>query len=327
MQVAQKYQDRLPKIKNRVRNAHDYSRHNYDSFNEFVRFVFESNLTGDEVTLLQTMNRPQLEFNTLEARVSRLLGEFSKQEPDIAVMADDEAKADWLTMKVVEQHLRHVLLDMGNEHLRYQVYKDLLAGGFSAIKIITDYANSMSMDQVIKFERCEPTLTVFDKLARLPHKGDGGWCAQLFPKSKEDFEEEFPDVSTATISFRRDFAGFNWSYINDNSSIILVADYYEKVKREQTIVQVRDDQDPAGKVMTIEAYHKLLDEWDDITVPPAQIGKSRKTMIDRIDRYRVIDNQVLEYERTDFTMLPIVFVDGSSVIKAHNALKTLQVLH
>lgn len=314
MQVAQRYQDRLSKIKNRVRNAHDYFKENYDRFNEFVRFVFESNLTGDEVTLLQTMNRPQLEFNTLEARISRLLGEFSKQEPDIAVMADDEEKADWLTMKVVEQHLRHVLLDIGNEHTRYQVYKDLLAGGFSVIKVYTDYANSMSMDQVIKFSRAEPTLCVFDKLARLPHKGDGMFCAELFPKSKEDFEEEFPDTPTNTLSFRRDFAGFNWSYINDNSSIILVADYYEKVKREQTIVNVRDDENPSGKVMTIQAYHKLLDEWDDITMPPVQIGKSRKTMIDRIDRYRVIDNQVLEYEQTDYTMLPLVFVDGSSVM-------------
>lgn len=314
MQVAQRYQDRLPKIKNRVRNAHDYFKENYDRYNEFIRFVFESNLTGDEVTLLQTMNRPQLEFNALESRISRLLGEFSKQEPDIAVMADDEQKADWLTMKVVEQHLRHVLLDIGNEHTRYQVYKDLLAGGFSVIKVYTDYANSMSMDQVIKFSRSEPTLSVFDKLARLSHKGDGMFCAELFPKSKEDFEEEFPDTPTNTLSFKRDFAGFNWSYINDNSSIILVADYYEKVKREQTIVNVRDDENPSGKVMTIQAYHKLLDEWDDIAMPPAQIGKSRKTMIDRIDRYRVIDNQVLEYEQTDYTMLPLVFVDGSSVM-------------
>ena len=314
MQVANKYQERLPKIKSRVRNAHDYFKENYDRYNEFMRFVFESNLTGDEVTLLQTMNRPQLEFNALESRVSRLLGEMSKQEPDIVVSADDESKADWITMKVVEQHLRHVLLDIKNEHTRYEVYKDVLAGGFSVIKVYTDYANSMSMDQTIKFTRAEPTLCVFDKIARFSHKGDGMFCAELFPKSKEDFEEEFPDVPTNTLSFRRDFAGFNWSYINDNSSIILVADYYEKVRREKTIVRVADPKDEGGKVMTMEAYNKLVDEWDDITVPPNIIGKPRKTLVDRIDRYRVIDNQVLEYEQTDYTMLPLVFVDGSSVM-------------
>ena len=314
MQVAQKYQDRLSKIKNRVRNSHDYFRHNYDRYNEFIRFVFDSNLSGDEITLLRSLNKPQLEFNILEARISRLLGEFSKQEPDIAVTADDETKADWITMKVVEQHLRHVLLDIDNHHTRYEVYKDLLAGGFSTLKVYTDYANAMSMDQVIKIERCEPTLCVFDKIAKYSHKGDGMFCAELFPKSKEDFIDEYPDVPINTISYRRDFSGFNWSYINDNSQIILVADYYEKVKKEKTIVQVQDGESEMGKVMTMEKYNKLVEEWDDITVPPQIIGNPRKTLTHRIDRYRVIDNQVLEYEKTDYEMLPLVFVDGSSVM-------------
>ena len=80
------------------------------------------------------------------------------------------------------------------------------------------------------------------------------------------------------------------------------------------IVLVRDDQNPNGKVMTTSAYRKMVDEWDDITVPPITIGKPRKTMLDRIDRYRVIENMVIEYEQTDYDMLPLVFVDGSSVM-------------
>jgi len=309
MQVALRHQQQLSKIKTRVKNAHDYFKSNYDRYNEFIRFVFESNLTSDEITLLQTMQRPQLEFNTLEARVSRLLGEFSKQEPDIMVTSDDQDKVDWITLKVVEQHLRHVLLDIDNHHTRYEVYKDLLAGGFSVFKVYTDYANPMSMDQVIKIDRAEPTLCVFDKIAKYSHKGDGMFCAELFPKSKEDFQDEYPDVPVNTLSFRRDFAGFNWSYINDNSEIILVGDYYEKKKMEKTIVKVRD-----GKTMTMEQYKKMVDEWDDITVPPSIEGKPRKTLIDKIVRYRVIENQVLEYAETDYTMLPLIFVDGSSVM-------------
>ncbi len=97
--------------------------------------------------------------------------------------------------------------------------------------------------------------------------------------------------------------------LNDNSEIILVADYYEKKKQEKTIVQVRD-----GKVMEKHAYDKMVNEWNDITVPPAIIGKPRKTIVDKIIRYRCIENQVLEYEETDYDMLPLVFVDGSSAL-------------
>lgn len=309
MQVAKRHQEQLSRIKTRVQGAHDYFKENYDRFNEFTRFVYESNLTSDDITLLQTMGRPQLEFNTLASRVARLLGEFSKQEPDVMVTADDEDSVDWMTLKVVEQHLRHVLLDIDNHHTRYQVYKDILVGGFSALKVYTDYASPMSMDQVIKIERCEPTLSVFDKVTKLSHKGDGMFCAELFPKTKEDFEAEYPDVKTEKMSFRRDFSGFNWSYINDKSSIILVADYYEKKKIEETIVQLRD-----GKVITKAKYEEMLETWDDITVPPEIIGKPRKTLIDKIVRYRAIENQVLEYVETDYTMLPLVFIDGSSAM-------------
>ena len=47
-------------------------------------------LNNDEVTMLKSENKPQLQFNILESRISRLLGEMSKQEPDILVTADDE---------------------------------------------------------------------------------------------------------------------------------------------------------------------------------------------------------------------------------------------
>lgn len=308
-EVAKRHQEELARIKKRVRNAHDYFKDNYDRYNEFRRFVFDSSLKEDEITLLMTMNRPQLEFNVLEAYISRLLGEFSKQEPDIEVNAYDEDKADPITIKVVEQHLKHVFMDDNNEHTRYEVYKDLLSGGFSTVKVFTDYEHPMSMSQVIKVERCEPTLCGFDKLARFSHKGDGEFCFQLFPRDKDEFEEENPDIPANTLSFRRDFAGFNWSYQNDNSKIIVVADYYEKKRKEETIVQVRD-----GRVMTMKQYRKLVDTWNDITVPPSIVGKPRKTMIDTINRYRCIENQVIEFEETDFSMLPLVFIDGHSLM-------------
>jgi hypothetical protein len=308
-EVAKRHQDQLSIIKKKVRNAHDYFKDNYERYNEFRKFVFESSLTNDEITVLMDINRPQLEFNVLEAYISRLLGEFSKQEPDIEVNAFDEDKADPITIKVVEQHLKHVFLDANNEHTRYEVYKDLLSGGFSTLKVFTDYEHPMSMNQVIKIERQEPTLTGFDKLARFSHKGDGQFCFQLFPQDSEEFAEEHPEIPISTMSFRRDFAGFNWSYLNDNSKIIVVADYYEKKRKEETIVQVRD-----GQVMTMSKYRKLVDEWNEITMPPSTIGKPRKTMIESINRYRLIENQVIEYEETDFSHLPLIFVDGNSIM-------------
>ncbi|HLX54636.1 MAG TPA: hypothetical protein VKR58_11875 [Aquella sp.] len=307
---AKRYQNDLDRIKNTIRRAHDYFKPNYDRYNEFRRFVFESTLREEDITLLMTISRPQLEFNVLEAYISRLLGEFSKQEPDIEVSADDQNKADPMTIQVVEQHLRHTLTDSKNHHTRYEVYKDLLSGGFSSLKVLTDYASPMSMHQDILIERVyDPTLVGFDTLARYAHKGDGRYCFELFPREKEEFENDYPEIAINDLNFRRDFAGFNWSYLNDSTQIVMIADYYEKKKKEIKIVEVRGQ-----GVMRLEEYEKMLAEWSELAPPPVMIGKPRKSEIDRIVRYRLIENQILEYVETDFSHLPLIFVDGNSVL-------------
>lgn len=308
--AARRHQEQLERIKTNVRRSHDYFKPNYDRYNEFRRFVFESSLKEEEITLLMTLSKPQLEFNVLEAYISRLLGEFSKQEPDICVNADDQNLADPATIKVVEQHLRHTLLDSDNHNTKYEVYKDLLSGGFSALKVTTDYAKPMSFHQVIKIERAfDPTLCGFDQLAKYPHKGDGRFCFELFPMSKEDFEETYPEINTDTLNFRRDFAGFNWSYLNDNTETLIVADYYEKKKKDVRIVQLND-----GQVLTTAKYKKMVEEWSDLAMPPAIVGQPRTTQIESICRYRCIENTVIEYVETDFTHFPLIFVDGNSVM-------------
>lgn len=307
--AARRYQDQLERIKTKIRRSHDYFQPNYDRYNEFKRFVFESSLKEEEITLLMTLSKPQLEFNVLEAYISRLLGEFSKQEPDVEIRAGNQDNVDPVVMKFLEQHCRHVMCDNSNAHTKYEVYKDLLGGGFSVLKVYTEYADEMSTDQVIKIDRVyDPTLCGFDQLSRFSHKGDGNFCFELFPMSKETFEETYPDIDISTISFRRDFAGFNWSYLNDNTETLLIADYYEKKKRDTTIVKLVDK-----RHMTKKAYNKMLDEWDDFAAPPA-IVTERKTQLTTIERYRIIENTVIEHVDTDFKYLPLIFVDGNSVM-------------
>ncbi len=310
MEVAKQKQEKLSLIQTNVRNAYEYFKPNYDRFNEFRRFVFESSLREEEITLLMTLSRPQLEFNILESYISRLMGEFSKQEPSIIVATDNEDFSDPQMIRLVENHLRHTLTDSKNHHTAYDVYKDLLSGGFSGFKVTTDYAHPMSFNQVINFNRVfDPTMTGYDHLSRYAHKGDGRFCFELFPMSEEEFTETYPDADISAISFRKNYQGFNWSYLNDNTRIILVGDYYEKVRKRVKIVQMQN-----GQVLTWDKYKKIMDNWRDFIPAPQIVGKPRWTEIDSIDRYRVIENQVLEHEKTDFRLFPLVFVDGNSIL-------------
>ena len=196
MRVAQKNQDRLDDIKDKIRESYNYFTDNIKRYNEFVNFVFNTTLSTDEIDKLAVLQKPALEFNILEALVSRLRGEFAKQEPSINVRAADGVPIDKLTpqflktMEVIEDHLREIFFDGDNDNLEYKIYSDLLAGGFSVVEVYTDYIHEFSFEQRIHVERVfDPTLTGFDPMAREVTKAIRpivfSWCPRPKKNSKK----------------------------------------------------------------------------------------------------------------------------------------------
>lgn len=317
-EVAKKYSERLVDLKETVEEAQEYFRENVDRFNEFINFVFNTSMNQQEVAALMTTGRPTIEFNILEAYISRLRGEFAKQQPAISVRAADGVPLSYLTpqftetLKVIEGHLGAIFSESSNDMLAYNVYTDLLAGGFSCVKVYTDYINEMSFEQKICVERVfDPTLCFFDPLARDSHKGDGRYCGEISPMTRDAFEEQYGKDATSKMTFTRSLSGFNWSFKNESEDIILVCDFYEKKRKREKIVKLSN-----GHAVTEKAYKKFIKQWEDegyIEQPPIPVGEPRITTIETICRYRFCESKVLEYVETDFKHLPIVFVDGNSV--------------
>lgn len=315
--IAKKHTDRLKELKKSVEEAQEYFGDNVKRFHEFTNFVFKSSLSDNEAATLAERGLPTIEFNILEAYISRLRGEFAKQQPSLTVRAADGVPLSMLnkqftaTLEVVEAHLRAVFFDGTNDMLEYNIYSDLLAGGFSVLRIYTDYVNEMSFEQNICVERAfDPTLCVFDPLARDSHKGDGRFCAELYPLTRKKFEDEFGSKVTENMKFTRSLSGFDWSFQNEQEEIVLVCDYYEKQSKKETILKLSN-----GHSVTQKEYDDFLAEWDSrgmIEQSPA-IVKKRKTMVEKIIRYRFCESELLDVMETNYKYLPLVFVDGNSI--------------
>ena len=322
--VAKKHTDKLDEIKKNIESAHEYWLPNTQRYNEFMKFVFETSLSSDDHTKLDVLQKPAVEFNILEAMISRLRGEFAKQEPSINARAADGVRVEELTpeflqtLQVIEAHLREIFFDASNDSLEYNIYSDLLAGGFSVVHVYTGYINELSFEQNIKVERVfDPTLTGFDPLARDSHKGDGNFCFQLVPKSKEDFEEEFGEGMASNMRFAKSnhVGSFNWSYLNQDQEIVLVADYYCKKKKKEKLVKLSN-----GHTIVKKHYEKFIEIWNQqgfIEQAPIVIDE-RDTVIETIERYMVCEDKVLLHEETPYKFLPLVFIDGNSVIIRDN---------
>ncbi|MGE4118956.1 MAG: portal protein [Candidatus Nitrosocosmicus sp.] len=305
--------DQLERIKKNVQTAHLYFQGNAKRYREFKKYVFKESINQQQRSVLQELNRPQVEFNILEAYISRLLGEFAQQEPSIEITPSEGVPIPQEVLDIVEGHVRHAIYTANKDGFSYQIYKDLLAGGYSVGKVWTDYSSPMSFNQEIFWDRAfDPTLVGFDPMARAPHKGDGQFSFEIYPMLEEDLKREYPDIQIGSLGMYGDIEGFSWSYKNaQNQKIILCADYYEKKKRKVKIVKLAN-----GRCMRIKDYEKLLAYWEEnqfFEQPPVVVGKPRMTILETICRYRFIANQVLEYYETDYSYLPHVFFDGNSI--------------
>lgn len=298
-------------IKDNIRDFRMYFRDNYERFNNMRKFVWESSLSETDIQVNRELGKPTLEFPILPAHVARQRGEFSMQEPSIEVGSENSTKSvDLRLMSFIEGNLREILFESNRDNMAYNVFTDQLTGGFSAIKVYTEYAHEKSMDQNIRLRRCyDPTLVGFDKLAQESHKGDGKYCFELFPRRKEDFEAEYGTKYTKDMKFTRDIEGFSWSYRTGNDDILLMGDYYEKSRFYEKIVKLSD-----GSIMSEDDYELMIASWLEIVAPPVVV-KSRKAEMIRIVRYLVTETGIIERpEKTDYEYLPLIFVDGDSMM-------------
>lgn len=302
---------KLQEIKRDVKQGMDYFYDNIERFNNFRRFIFETNWTDSEKGILLGQGSPDLEFNISEAFMSRQLGEFAKQEPSIVVSAANNYQADPALIETIENHTRYFLCDAkDHNNVQYENIRNVFSGGYSVFKLYTDYENERSFDQEIYLENANPVLCGFDPVAKLSHKGDGRWCFELRPMSEAEFKEDYPEASMDNVGFARGFSGFNWSYSQGNVNLVMVCDFYEKKCKKVTIVKTSDPEHP---VMTEKEYNKMVANWDDVIEPPVVIAR-RKTKKEEIWRYRVYEGGILEKTKTDYSGFPLIFVDGNSAI-------------
>lgn len=308
------------KIKANVENSYQTFEDNRKRFADFMRFVFKDSLSQSDKDVLNITGKPTIQFNILEPYISRLLGEFAKQEPNLEVHSAN-SEIDPMTIEVVEGILRSILFEAKNDQIEYSTYRESLGGGYSVLQVWTEYEHEKSFAQRIRLGKVfDPTLTGFDPLAREPHKQDGKYCFELYPMSIEDFQARYPDEDISDLTFTRNIEGFNWSYQNNKQKVVLVCRYHQRRKKRYRIIYLTN-----GDTVTEDEYNLLLSTWNSIEQPPQEVRR-RWTEKEVIERYEFIEDRILEKETTQLPSLPLLFVDGNSVyVKQYGTNCTQQV--
>lgn len=305
-------QARLAKMKANIERTNRYWKSNAKRFHEFQKFCFKTAISESDKSSLNQVQKPILEFNIVNAPLSRQCGEFSKQEPSIEVSAKAGKKVDPQVIEFVDGYLRYILDESKKRNTQYNVYRDSMSGGYSNFKIWTEYEDEMSWDQIIRVGRTNiPTMIGYDPMAREVDKSDAEFYFELFPMEKEQFKQKYPKTSLEQLDFLKADGMFNWSFKNQDQYVIVLADYYEKVRTKKKVVRIA-----TNETMLLSEYEKNLKEWNSefhIEQPPAII-EERESEFVHIRRSRFMQSEILEEKDTLFKYNNLVYVDGDSVI-------------
>ena len=302
-----------------IEHGYLYFKQNYVRYNQFMRFVFKTNIEPSDASVNLELDKPNMEFNILEAFLSRLCGEFSKMDPAFTVRGKEGVKLmNPDVIELVEAHLKAAFIGGDKISLSYHLYRLLLAGGYSVAKIYTDYADEMAFDQKIYVEPVfDPTLTVFDPLAQMSHKGDGRFCTELFPKTADEAKDMYGAEVLKGIKFTRNanIGSFSWSYKNQKEDVMLFAEHFKKKIKKTKILKLAN-----GHSVTEKQYEEFMRKWEaaGIMEQAPIVLKSRMTDIITIDKYTLCASKIVDHKPTNFSMLPLVFFDGNSVIVRDN---------
>lgn len=308
---------KLDDLKEMVKEAWDYFKQNYESYHNYRRFVFRSAINNDANTALKEVSREPLEFNSVEALLSKLYGDFAKQEPNIQVeAAADVGLVDPELISVIEGHAQAFMTEGKNKNAQTTAIMQSVSGGFSVMKVYTDYSSERSFDQNIYFKTLsDPTLAGFDPLATEKTKCDGRYSFELYPMLKKDAERIY-GLQFDQLDYTRQLEGFTWSYRLDNKiDIVLICEMYLKEMKQTKIFKAAD-----GKTYTKKSYDEMIAEHTlsgALEQPPAIVDE-RMTDLPSIKCYRFTEDQILEEYDTDYDYLPHIFVDGNSVVLRDN---------
>ena len=305
--------EELKQLIKQVEDTFSYLKPNFERFHKFRKFVYQSNLTEIDRAVLRAQGKPDVEFNISEQEISKLLGEFAKQQPSVSVSSQIGKKVNPEIIQAVEDHARYIIFEANKNGCEYECYKDTLSGGFSWMKVSLEYLNEMSSHQKICISRVfDPTLCGYDRMAVTPTKMDGNFVFQMYPMSIEHFKTEYPKVYIEK-SRNQAIGGFSWTYTAGLNDVVMLCEMYCKKRKKVQVVTLLD-----GQTMLYSEYKQAKQEYEaDLTNLeqfPAFVGKPRWTTKTTIWRYLFTNTDIIECDETIFKEFPLVYIPGNDML-------------
>lgn len=281
---------------------------------EDTKFVMGDSDNGwqwpnDVSTKRQGDQRVCLTVNTTAQHCNNIINQIRQNRPSCRVMPVDNF-ADKKTAEILSGLIRNIQTSSNADDAHDIAAEHAVYGGEGYWRIITEYENETSFNQVIKIKPCiNPQLVYVDESAMAPDKSDAEWGMIFEDVSKETIEREYPDLKIEITSWQEDTQA---SWVTKDT--VRVAEYYYCEYIEDKALLLSDGSAVLESKLNedVEKSGKQLIREDGSTI---EIIEERDTFRKAWKWCKLIGGSDVPVEETDCLgdYLPIVAIVGKEL--------------
>lgn len=311
----------LSRIRQRYDDGVGAFEENRRMHSEDLNFVYNSESMGqwDPVVLEARRGKPNYTFNRVIGPVNIVVADMRQTRPAGKVRPTN-GSANEATAEVLAGLMRSIEDESRADPIYKNQYKFAVAGGFGAWRLMPEYADENSFDQVLRIKDIpNPQTVIWDPECSDACAGDAMWCIIGERVSKEKYRALFPNAESET-SFNISRDSYGW--FTDKE--VRVVEYMERVPFEKEIVLFSN-----GEIADLTPDIKKLDkEYEEAGLDASKakrIVRTRKVLKWRVMWLKCDGGQVLEGPiYYDWKRIPVVRIPGRYInIEGRKKLQSL----
>lgn len=255
----------------------------------------------DQIKAQRTIEkRPCLTINKLPTFVHQITNDQRQNRPSIKVSPVGD-KSDLETAKMLRGLIKQIERT-SNADIAYDVgFESAVKMGWGYWRILTDYEDEDTFDQVIKIMQITNPFTVYmDPDSKMPDGSDAKWCFISSLMTRDEFEDEFP--GSDTWPWEEGSQGDEWKSWS-TSSHVRIAEYYCTETEMRELVQL--DNGHVG--WKDELSESILAS---VQSNPDSVVESRDVPCHKIKWYKITSKEILEENEWAGKYIPVIKVVG-----------------
>jgi hypothetical protein len=353
---AKKEQDLIEQIKDYVESWSQYWAENNKNHEEMTKFVNGEQWKSEVKRSYTREKKPMVTMNKIRPIVQQMIGEYNLNTAQIMLRKiglkegeDDQkmeasvfnalnpankqqgqgngqpqqvsniaqlVKVNPITpedpkLKAAEGLVRKICTGKNVQQSYIRAGEDALKGGFGAWRVVNCYEDDKEIFQNLKIEQIiDPKMCFWDPSAKEKSKTDGEVCGIVTVMSRKKFKRDYPDAKDVDFMMLDNRSMFFWG----DKDFIAIGECYKKEYYNDEEAILND-----GQIV----YKSDFNDADEFEREIKENVKQRYTFKNcKIMHYKFTGVEILEYSKTPFKELPILFVEGSSYF-AESMQKTL----